>query len=308
MKTLHPVGFGLSLAGAFLGMVLIAGNAWAGPVHADTLQLVPTVAKGSDYLQTQAGSFFNFGGPIGVVQFVGNPTGPGFTDTIIQRKEDAVINNSRPGGDPNPGPNPIDIQMTDLSMKNAAPVNIGGSFFDVFVTLDPSHLADDVGNMTIYGNTSGGTFDSNLNVFFDAHFVPLGPGSAFDVFGNTSLTQQGAAWSPTPSPGTQLVTGPDDGSAADQAANLHLGLSSDPNEVDFFAFTVPPGGVSDSGALLPGQGPFGPFKFGEDKPEGDGVHNVDPAPAPEPSTIILLGIGGIGLVCRVRRRKAKDVA
>jgi hypothetical protein len=92
-----------------------------------------TVALGSDYLQTQPGSSFNFGPGIGVVNFMGVPlTGalipPGYqqslagTDTIVQRQADADING-----------NPIPIQLMALSVESTAPVNVGGSFFDVFV-------------------------------------------------------------------------------------------------------------------------------------------------------------------------------
>jgi hypothetical protein len=92
-------------------------------VQADPIQTSPTVALGSDYFQSQAGTQFNFGGPIGLVNFMGLPIGPGNTDTLVQRQADATINGSA-----------IPLQMTALSLESLAPVNVGGSFFDAFVT------------------------------------------------------------------------------------------------------------------------------------------------------------------------------
>src|SRR5262245_17797997 len=68
---------------------------------------VPVVVLGSDYFQTLPGSFADIPG-FGIINFIGNPTGPGSTDTIQQRKADAIIN----------GP-PIEIQVVSLSLKSA---------------------------------------------------------------------------------------------------------------------------------------------------------------------------------------------
>ena len=193
----------------------------------DIEPLTPSVALGSDYFQTAAGTFFNFGGSIGSVNFMGLPIGPGNTDTIVQRQADASIG----------GP-AIPIQIVALSLESTAPVNIGGSFFDVFVTLDPANLTNDTGTMSIGGTTAGGTFSSNLNVFFDAHFQPVSTGSAFDVLSSISLSNAGSLWSSTPS--GLIVNGVDDGSVGDQNANQHSGLLGCPPlrgngcEVDFF--------------------------------------------------------------------------
>lgn len=62
----------------------------------------PCVALGSDYLQTQPGSNFNFGPGIGVVNFMGLPIGPASTDTIFseisRHLEDGVQSGSRKSG------------------------------------------------------------------------------------------------------------------------------------------------------------------------------------------------------------------
>src|SRR5260221_6761218 len=153
---------------------------------ADIDPTVPSVALGSDYFATQPGTHFNFGGGIGDVNLLGLPIGPFNTDTIIQRRADAVL-----------GGQPIPIQMVALSLKSTAPVSVGGSFFDVFITLDPANLANDTGTMSIAGNTTaGGTFSSALNVFFQAHFAPTGAGSAFDVFNQVAVTSSGTPWGP----------------------------------------------------------------------------------------------------------------
>lgn len=227
---------------------------------ADPIVSAPSVALGSDYFQTDPNTtHFDFGGPIGVVYFMGVPVGPGLTDTIVQRKADATINGA-----------PIPIQIVMLSMESTAPVNIGGSFFDVFVTLDPAQLANDTGQIQISGGLTGGNFSSTLNVFFVAHFAPTGVGSAFDVPGQVVLSQSGASWGPTPN--GVIVPGPDDGSTLDQAANFHTGL--DPSEVDFFVT----GSLVECTTGLPA--------------ECHGVHT------PEPGTVLLLAGGLLMLAAR----------
>ena len=86
------------LAASSLVMLL-----WSPIAHADN------VALGSDYFQTNPGTFFNFGPTIGIVNFIGSPIGPGMTDTIVQRLNDVVIN----GGSGT-------IQITALSLVSTA--------------------------------------------------------------------------------------------------------------------------------------------------------------------------------------------
>jgi len=191
------------------------------------------VLLGSDYLQTQAGTDFNFGGSIGVVNFSGLPIGPGLTDTIVQRQQDAFV---APGGTAAP----IPIQLVALSLESTAPVNVGGSFFDVFVTLAPSTAS--TGTMTISANAAatGGTFNSTLDVFFDATFVPVTSGTTFVVPGNDIFSNTGSSWSSTITAGTVVVAGP----VGDQNANQHSPLGA--GQVDFYPTII--------NEIAPGQG------------------------------------------------------
>ena len=190
------------------------------------------VALGSDYFQTSS-TIIDFGGSIGSINLIGNPIGPGNTDTIIQRQADAIIG----------GP-AIPIQLTALSLMSSAPVNIGGAFFDVFVTLDPASLDSDKGTMSATGALTGGTFDAIITAHILAQFHPSGGGQQTDVqetvslnftkveFKNVALVddlyqQVGFDCDPSATSTCSIAQ-----MTADQIANVHTGL--DPDEIDFF--------------------------------------------------------------------------
>ena len=163
----------------------------------------------------------------GIVYFEGGPPCAGSADTRVERQADAVVS---PGGTAPP----IPIQIVCLSLRSISPVSLGGTFYNVFVKLDPAHLADDTGTMTISENTDviSGTFTSSLNVYFEADFVPVSGGMSFPVFGHEIFTNPGALWARANTRATFLVTGP----VGDQAANKHTHLG--PNRQDFFLLKI----------------------------------------------------------------------
>jgi len=252
---------------AFFAIVLMLGL--PGVTHASTILL------GSDYFQTVSGTFFTFPG-IGPVQFQGGPpVGPGNTDTIVQRQADAT---AIPGGPP---ALPIPIQIESLSLKSIAPVNVGGSFFDVFVDLAGTQSK---GTMTISENASstGGTFNSFLPVNFDAMFKPVGGGTGFMIPGSTTLTGTDTQWTTIIPTSAVAVSGP----VGDQAANVHGPLGA--GDVDFY-----PVGV-----------------FSEVKPDGSGAHAVRLATIPEGSTLLLFmtGLSALGGIAYRRNPKPRPMS
>lgn len=235
-----------------------------------------TVALGSDYFQTVAGNgdssgtWFNFGSGIGVVDFQGVPIGNfnglnvGNTDTIVQRQADATLNMGS-----------VPIQLVALSLGSAAPVLVGGNLYNVSLTLNNAIAS--TGTISIFGNTTtGGTFTSSLNVFFDAFFKPVAGGSPFQVQAETTLTNTGAVWSPTPENGTLLVKGP----LGDQQADCHSNpdcLPEGSGLVDFFL----------QGSLMECNDP-------------DGCHVVKPVS--EPAALLLVVPALIGVFWKLRSR------
>jgi hypothetical protein len=180
------------------------------------------VVRGTDYLSIQSGSQATLA-PFGVIQFIGNPIGPGNTSLIIQRQADAQINGAA-----------IPVEVTAVSMMSTAPVTFQGSTYDLFVTLDPGHLGQNGGTMSIAGTTLGGTFTTSMDVWVLLHAVStINPSDTLNSVRQATISSSSALWSPTPPAGTAIVPGPHDGSAQDYLANLHSGLSAE--ELDFFA-------------------------------------------------------------------------
>ncbi len=153
------------------------------------------IEAGLDYFHTVSPTFFNFGSQIGTVNFMGSDgLGFGNTDTIVERLEDTDDLNQ---GDSDT----IDIEIVALSLVSTAPVDVGGTLFDVFVELDLASL----GTMTITldnppdgTDQPEGTFDSVLNLDLDALFQEVGnPGNSFNIDIVQQLTGASIPWSTT---------------------------------------------------------------------------------------------------------------
>jgi hypothetical protein len=149
------------------------------------------IGPGFDLFTTRPGTVANIPG-FGLVSFMGGPPLiPGTNvDTIVQRLA---------GIDPFPvgGMGTIPIVLHALSLQSVAPVNVGGTFFDVFAT---AALTQTTGSMTIFHNTvDGGIFISMLPINAVLTFTPVGGGMSFTVPFATTL-MAGCEWSHTPPP------------------------------------------------------------------------------------------------------------
>lgn len=102
------------------------------------------------------------------VTLIGVPTGPGSTDTIVQRLADTPI--LFPGEAAT-----IPIEIIALNLQSIEPIQCATQpdvFFDVFVTIVPS--APNFGAMTIiHSHPNGGNFDSFFDVFTEITLVPV---------------------------------------------------------------------------------------------------------------------------------------
>lgn len=173
-----------------IGLLLLAAamsiGAGAGAARADS------IGPGFDLFATAPGTTVFIPG-IGNVQLMGKPVGPFNTDTIVQRKSGINPLNAGDTGT-------IPIELVALSLTSAHPIQIGNSFFDVFVTLQPNTISG--GQMTINHTTSGGgTFDSFFDVFFEITFVEVGNPSNTQVMQLQDTIRGSGTWSHTPPPG-----------------------------------------------------------------------------------------------------------
>jgi len=147
----------LVYASALAFTIGISNKAWAGPI-----------GPGFDLFKTPpGGAFLEVPGGM-MIPMMGKGIQGSDTDTIVERK----------AGLPAGGTGDFPIELVALSLQSVAPVDFGGSFFDVFVTLDavgfsdlpqPDMLPPSLGMMMItsHSDPTGGTFDSFFDVFAD---------------------------------------------------------------------------------------------------------------------------------------------
>ncbi len=173
--------------------------------------LADPIPPGFDYLHTPpgGGQLPIPGGP--TVPLRGRAIGPGNTDTIIERL----------GGLPDGGVGPIDAEIVALSLESISPVDLGGSFFDVFVDLNPAVPSPGMITVTSHspGPDGGGTFDSFFDVFARVTLTEVGnPSNTMVLLTQDRITSSGSDWSHRPPPnypgpggfvpGVLLHTGP----------------------------------------------------------------------------------------------------
>jgi hypothetical protein len=128
-----------------------------------------TIHAGYHYLSSTNGHY-DFGPPIGELLFQGRPFGPGNTDTIYRRLEDAVL--PRLGSSAT-----VPIEMVKVGLESIQPLSIEGRLYDVSIYLTPGKRS--TGEMRIVmhapdDGTSGshGTYDTNVAIFFTAEMSP----------------------------------------------------------------------------------------------------------------------------------------
>jgi hypothetical protein len=148
-----------------------------------------TIPAGTDFLYSQPGTVATLPG-IGRIPLVGNPVLPGGTDTEVDRLGDADATTGAP----------ISTQLLNLNLMGTGP------FSGVSVTLDPAHLADDLGTMSFLVNTPVtpgrevfGTISDSLTVYYLVsvpgmpdvtgveHFTSFGTWEAFLPAGATEV-------------------------------------------------------------------------------------------------------------------------
>lgn len=237
-----------------------------------------TVVKGSDYWITGAGSEFDFGGPIGLVEFVGRPIGDwtppeggdpidvGKADTIVRRLDDVTFNTDAQDGEFGDS----DVEVVALSLMSKNSVDLNGSSYNILVNLNSE--GESTGTITINEDK---TFSSNFRVYWLPTFRPVDGGddrSCTELLGDINcdsffvdLSATTGDWSSIFPGGTRV-----EGLVGDMNANVHTDLSS--TQTDFF-----PGAKElDDGKVT--------VSLVKHDASGAGHHNVEPVP--EPLTIL----------------------
>ncbi len=251
-----------------------------------------SILLGSDYFTTpgDGSTNVNFAGlgvpvlaPLGVVGFQGRPIGPGATDTIVERQEDAIL----PGVGSS---DTIPIELVALSLESIDPVVIMGTPGRLFVSLTPGQAT--VGTMTINhenpddgGPLAEGTFSSTFfDVFFDLTLETTGGPNFLGSFNFGEPLNGNGFWSHESQPEDLLVSGP----AGDQEANSHTNPPT--GFGDFFLAGFDLGGAPVERLIV------------ESTPSGNENHvPIPPTQVPAPAGLWLL-MTGLGLGAVLKRR------
>jgi len=154
------------------------------------------IEPGFDLFQTPPGGGVLDLTPLGggIVPLVGDPIGPGNTDTIVQRFT----------GLPDGGTGMIDVELVALSLVSINPVTLdfgsGPQLWDVSVGLDPNNPSLGQIDVLTHGPT-GGTFDSFFDVFARVTFDEVGGSTQVQVDRHDELSSTNSLWNHLPPPG-----------------------------------------------------------------------------------------------------------
>jgi len=224
-----------------------------------------TISIGSHYLHATDG-FYPFPGGLGTVAFHGRPFGPGNTDTIYQRL--AAANLPTLGSSAT-----IPIEVVRLEMQSFGPIDIGGTLFNMSIYLTPGTRS--LGEMIITQNLANdggpapeGTFQKSVTLVFTAEFTPVsgGPGG-FAINDSVFIaTVNPVPWSFDPSPNfVTVTTGPPEA----QTANFFV--------------------VGDRSIFML-------------NPTASAGGHKQSAEIPEPTTLLLLGTGLVGVAVKTHKK------
>jgi hypothetical protein len=173
--------------------VLFLGLLWGG-VAAHASPVVELI--GADpFLFPQSPSPSVIFSPLGVPPFNADPSNSGFIFTPI-------IPGEQMGAGQLSLSEPFAVQ--NFSIHNLNPVNIGGSFFDVFVTLDPGPNSGGLNLSRASDSASSGTFNSFFDVFVELDLTPIGGGAPM-IIQQQEVFQFNGTWSSNPVGGTGTI-------------------------------------------------------------------------------------------------------